>query len=399
MAKQTKPILVVGGGLGGLSAALAIGRRGRQVHILEQAPEIAPIGYGIQLGPNVFSVFDRLGVTEAVRAASHFPSALVMPDALTGEVLLNTPIRGGRFAERFRHPYVVIHRADIHTVLLDACKALPNVELTVNATVTGFEQSADGVVAYCENGQSFTGEALIGADGIKSRIREHFAPGDAPKPNGYVAHRTMLAMAEVPADLPFTDDVVLWAGPGFHVVHYPLRDRTLFNVVAVFRPRRASEAQGLAEYTQEVGEVYADAVPALKALLGRMDLEKRWVLADRDPIGNWYEGRVALLGDAVHPTYQTLAQGACMAIEDADCLAAALEGAGYDYPQAFRRYRESRLVRTARVSLTSRAVWPFFHEEGIAREVRNDDARTRTPEDFYNCVAWLWGGVSPGTTG
>lgn len=393
MSTEDKPVIVVGGGLGGLSVALALGQDGRRVHVLEQAPEISPIGYGIQLGPNVFKVFDRLGLSETVKAASDFPPSLVMPDAESGETLFQVSVTSEHYRKRFEHPYIVIHRADIHNVLLDACRRTPGVELTVNATVVDFKDlGSDGVRVTCADGRAFEGAALIGADGIKSRVRSLLVGEEAPRANGYVAHRTNIDMKDVPADLPHQKDVVLWAGPGYHVVHYPLRHGTIFNVVAVFKDPAPGHGDQRVTHEEDLEHVYARAHPALKKLLSMMNLERRWVLADRDPIRQWTRGRVTLLGDAVHPTLQSYAQGAGMAIEDAACLADLLRDTGYDYECAFIEYPKRRIVRSARIQLGSRQLWEFYHVEGIARDVRNAELKERTEDDHYDCLQWIWKG-------
>lgn len=385
-----KPIIVVGGGLGGLSAAVVLGRMGRAVQVLEQAPEIAPIGYGIQLGPNIFRVFDKLGVTDAVLAASDQPDALVMPDAESGDMLMRIDLKSTQFKGRYRAPYVIIHRADLHEVLLDVCRKIPAVELAVSATVERYEETSDGVRVFCEDGRCFEGEALIGADGLRSRIRGNIVTEAGPEPIGYVAHRTLVPMQNAPAGLPYMNDVVLWSGPGSHVVHYPLRHHTLFNVVAVFRSPHPGKPEGYASHAEEVAAVYANAHPDLKKIIAMMDLERRWVLADRPPIRNWSRGRVTLLGDAAHPTLQSYAQGACMAIEDATCLADMLIEHNFAYEQAFVEYQKRRVLRTARVQLGSRALWGFYHAEGMARDVRNAELQERSAEDSYRCLDWLW---------
>ncbi len=387
------PIIVVGGGLGGLTLALALGRNGRRVHILEQAPEISPIGYGIQLGPNVFKAFDRLGISQTVKAAADFPRSLIMPDAESGQTLSHVPLTTERFHQRFSDPYIVIHRADIHNILLDACRRTPGIELTVNATAVEFHDLGDeGVRVICADGRSFEGAALIGADGLNSKVRNHVAGQTASRSVGYVAHRTIIDMKDVPADLPHQDDVVLWAGPGYHVVHYPLRNRSIFNIVAVFKDPAPGHGDLRVTHEEDVRHVYAQAHPALKKLLSMMNLERRWVLADRDPTRHWARGRVALLGDAVHPTLQSFAQGAGMAIEDAVCLADLLHGMDYDYLRAFNEYPRRRLVRSARVQLGSRELWDFYHAEGIARDVRNDGLKERREDDYYDCFEWIWKG-------
>ncbi len=387
-----RPILIAGGGLGGLTAALALGRKGHAVRVLEQAAKFAPIGYGIQLGPNVFPMFDRIGVTAAVMREATIPKNILMLDALSGEEVTHIPT-GANFRARFTHPYIIIHREDIHRVLIEACAATPNVTMEGGAGVAGFEERADGVRVTLEDGRTVEGAALIGADGLRSAVRAGFVTEGEPKPIGYVAHRTIVPMSELPSHIPYREEVVLWGGPGFHIVHYPLRHGTLFNIVAVFRTATFAERLDPAAYTVEVRKTYADAHPVMKALTDMMDLGRRWIIADRDPIRHWGRGRVTLLGDAAHPVLQSFAQGACMAIEDGVVLAALVEQAGGDLTAAFARYAKARLLRTARLALESRAIWSFYHAEGIARDVRNDTCARWQDDDLFRCLAWLYDGI------
>jgi len=392
MQESTLPILIVGGGLGGLTTALALGQKGWPVHVLEQAPEIEPIGFGIQLGPNVFSMLDRLGVAEAVQSVSHFPSAILMFDAVTGEEQARIPC-GPELRARFKHPYVVIHRVDLHQILLDACERVPNITLAASTTVTGFEDLGDRVRAGIQDGAPIEGAAIIGADGLRSRLRNQLLDEGEPNMIGYVAHRSVVPMAKVPKDVQ-RDEVVLWAGPGFHIVHYPLRRGELFNLVAVFRTPTYTQKFDAAACIREVEQNYRTAHPAMKTLLSLMDFERRWIISDRDPIRSWSRGRATLLGDAAHPTLQSLAQGACMAIEDALCLAELIELSQGDYEPAFVQYQAERLVRTARVQLESRYLWDVYHAEDIARDVRRQTFLTRSGQDYYDCLAWLWDGFA-----
>jgi 3-hydroxybenzoate 6-monooxygenase len=392
MAQDHRPILVVGGGIGGLSAALALGRKGWRVRVLEQTPELGAIGYGIQLGPNVFPMFDRLGITDAVTAQSIFPNACLMLDAFTGEEITRVPT-GPSLRERFKRPYIVLHRVDLHHVLLDACRAVEAIELESSATVTGFEDRGDRVSARTEDGRTIEGAALIAADGLRSGIRTQLLGDGEPRPIGYVAHRTVVPMAEVTADV-HRADVVLWAGPGFHIVHYPLRHGTLFNIVAVFRTSTHSEKGDVHAYRAEIERTYRAAHPTMKALLAMMDLERRWPIGDRDPIRHWCRNRVALLGDAAHPTLQSLAQGACMAIEDAVCLAELVELARGDHAAAFAQYQAARLIRTARIQLESRYLWEFYHAADIARDVRNQMCARWSEQDVFRCLDWIYDGFA-----
>jgi 3-hydroxybenzoate 6-monooxygenase len=230
---SSDPIPIVGGGLGGLTAALALARRGRATRVLEGAPEFSAIGYGIQFGPNVFHVFDRLGLRDEVLAVADPPAALLMLDALDGKELIRIPT-GASFRARFKHPYIVVHRIDVHNVLLDARRQHDAIELVPDAIVTGFEDRGDRVALEIADGRTFSGAAIVAADGLRSLFRAKLVGDGEPHPVGYAAHRTIVPVAELKADVR-RDCVVLWGGPGFHIVHYPLRHGTLFNVVAVFR--------------------------------------------------------------------------------------------------------------------------------------------------------------------
>jgi 3-hydroxybenzoate 6-monooxygenase len=392
------PILIVGGGLGGLTTALALARRGRTVRVLEGAPEFGAIGYGIQFGPNVFHVLDRIGVSEQVLAVANFPNAVLLLDALNGDEVVRIPA-GPSFCARFKHPYIVVHRIDLHNILLDACRQSDAIELVPEAMVTGFEDRGDRVSVTIADGRTFDGAALVGADGLGSRIRAQIHNEGAPRLNGYAAHRTILPMAQVP-DGVLRSDVVLWGGPGYHIVHYPLRHGTLFNLVAVFRTESFAEKGNAESYRADLEKTYRTAHPAMKALLPMMDLNRRWAISDRDPIRHWGKGRVTLLGDAAHPTLQSLAQGACMAIEDGLCLADSVHLAQDDFTAAFRQYEAARLLRTARVTLESRQIWEFYHAKDVERDVRNQTTADWTEDSLFSCLAWLYDGFPmPTVTG
>ena len=387
------PILIVGGGLGGLTAALALARRGYATRVLEGAPEFGAIGYGIQFGPNVFHVFDRIGVSEAVLAVADSPVALLMMDGLTGKELLRLPTSAASFRARFHHPYIIVHRIDLHNVLIDACRRNDAVELIPEGMVNGFEDRGDGVVVTTVDGRSFSGAALVAADGIRSFFRDKLI-GDSEHPIGYVALRTIVPIAELDTAVP-RDHVALWAGPGFHVVHYPLRHGKEFNIVCVFRTSTHAERADAAAYRAELEQTYCDAHSAIRALIAMMDLRWRRSITDRDPIRHWAKGRVVLLGDAAHAPLQSLAQGACMAIEDGDCLADCVAAETGNFAAAFRRFEAARLLRTARVQLESRSLWDFYHAGGIAREVRNATIADWDEAHLYDCLAWLYDGASP----
>ena len=233
MFASDKPVVIAGGGLGGLTAALALAQKGARVRVLEQAFQFGAIGYGIQLGPNVFKMFERLGIRQQTLDRVFRSTGLRMIDAFSGDTILHIPTDEA-YEKRFGHPYAVIHRVDLHEVLLDACRANSNVELTDSASVTGFEDLHNGVRVFYGDGQVIEGALLIGADGLRSGIRASLVGDGEPRAIGYAAHRTLLPMEDVPEHLR-SSDVVLWSGPSMHIVHYPLRRGALFNLVAVFK--------------------------------------------------------------------------------------------------------------------------------------------------------------------
>jgi len=209
---RREPILIVGGGLGGLTTALALSRYGVAARVLEGAPQFGAIGYGIQFGPNVFHVFDRLGLVEPVLAVADSPVAVLMWDALNGKELVHLPT-GASFRARFKYPYIIVHRIDLHNVLLDACRRSDAIELVADAMVTGFDDRNDSVVVTTADGRTFSGPALVAADGVRSFFRQTLIGDAEPRPSGYVALRTIIPIAELKVDVP-RDSVLLWGGPG-----------------------------------------------------------------------------------------------------------------------------------------------------------------------------------------
>lgn len=381
------PILIVGGGLGGLGAALALARAGQPVHLIEKARQFGEIGAGIQLGPNVFAMFDRLGVRAAVEADAVRPEALVMRCALRGHEVVRVPL-GERFAARFGNPYAVTHRADLHAALLAACRRLPGIVLESGRAAAGFTQDAAGVTLRLEDGATLRGRALIGADGLWSRIRAQVMGDGAPDVSGHVAYRSVLPMGEVPSGIP-RREVVLWAGPRIHLVHYPLRRGELMNLVAVFHSDHYSEGWDQKGDTALLWRHFEGTRPEVRAMLERIETWRFWVLCDREPRRGWTQGRVTLLGDAAHPMLQYLAQGANMALEDAVCLADQFRVHGGDIAAAFAAYEDLRVLRTARVQLTARFYGEIYHAAGVKAELR-DQMLAGGGEGAWEGMAWLY---------
>ncbi len=384
------PILVAGGGIGGLIAAFALARQGFPVRILEQAPELREVGAGIQLGPNIFRVLDKIGLKEAVLDDSHLPPAQEMRGALTGKLITRIPLDAD-FIARFGQPYAVTHRADIHGILLNACLGNDLITLETNRRVDGFEDRGDGVVVTLESGEEIKGRALIGCDGMWSGIRERIVGDGKPRVSGHIAYRAVLKRSEVPEDL-WRPDVVLWAGPRTHFVHYPLRRGELYNLVAVFHSDRYEEGWDAEGSKQLLWQHFKGQRPEVLRMLERIDTWRMWVLCDREPVKDWSRGRVTLLGDAAHPMLQYLAQGACMAVEDAVVLAEKVAASPDNLPAAFKAYEQARYLRTGRVQIMARVYGEFYHARGVAAELRDIALAGRTPQQAYDGIAWLYGG-------
>ena len=387
------PILVAGGGIGGLAVAHVLAADGHQVTVLEQSSSFGEIGAGIQLGPNIFKMFDYLGLTDAVSEVSFFPAGLRMNDVRSAECVVRVPL-ADTVRAAYGFPYGVIYRADLHRVLLEACKAQANVTLRSNAKVESYIQSAAGVRIALAGGESLDGAALIGADGLWSRIREAVVGDGKPRVSGHIAYRAVLKRDEVPAHL-WSDDVVLWGGEKTHLVHYPLRRGELFNLVAVFHSNKYDEGWNTFGDTEELHERFALACPRVKELLARIETWKMWVLCDREPVNNWTEGRVTLLGDAAHPMLQYLAQGAGQAIEDAVVLREALRFTQGDVPRAWQKYQQARYLRTGRVQLTARFYGDIYHAAGVQRELRNQMFRSGRESAGFAGLKWMYDGIDP----
>lgn len=382
------PVLVAGGGIGGVAAALALVRRGFDVQVLEQAAQLGEIGAGIQLGPNAFAAFDALGIGEIARARAVYTDEMVMHDALD-ETLVGRIPTGEAFRQRFGNPYAVIHRADVHGSLLEGAQATGRIEIATGMTVQHVEQDGAGVTVLCADGRQYRGQALIAADGVKSAVRRQYV-GDEARVSGHVVYRAVVDRQEFPSDLRW-NAASIWVGPNCHLVHYPLRGGEQYNVVVTFHSREQEEWSVREGSREEVLSYFEGICPRARQLIELPKDWKRWATADREPIAQWVFGKAALLGDAAHPTLQYLAQGACMAMEDAVTLGEALRVHHNQFDAAFALYERSRVARTARVVLSAREMGRIFHAHGVERLVRNELWKGRTPERFYDAMEWLYG--------
>ncbi len=387
-AQDAQQVLVAGGGIGGIAAALALVRRGFKVKVLEQAAQLGEIGAGLQVGPNGFAAFDALGVGEIARSKAVYTDFMVMHDALDEYQVGHIPT-GEAFLKRFGNPYAVIHRADAHSALLEGAKASDRIELATSTQVQRVEQDAFGVTVFDAKGGRHRGVALIGADGVKSAIRRQFV-GDEARVSGHVVYRAVVEKKDFPKDLQW-NAASIWVGPNCHLVHYPLRGGEQYNVVVTFHSRDKEEWSVRVGSREEVLSYFEGVCAKARQLIELPKDWTRWATADREPVAQWNFGRVTLLGDAAHATLQYLAQGACMAMEDAVTLGEALRLHNNDIAKAFALYQRSRVARTARIVLGARDMGRIFHAQGVERLARNELWKNRTPDRFYDAVEWLYG--------
>lgn len=386
------PVLIAGGGIGGLATAIGLARKGIASLVLERAPELGEIGAGIQLGPNAFHAFDYLGVGDTARAMAVYIDNLRLMDAMDGTEITRIPLDDA-FRARFKNPYAVIHRGDLHGVFLKACQDHPLVSLRTSSEVADYEQDGSGATAILANGERVQGRILIGADGLWSSVRKKVVGDGAPRVSGHTTYRSVIPTEEMPEDLRW-NAATLWAGPKCHIVHYPLKGWKMFNLVVTYHNDAPSPEAGVSVTHDEVRMGFEHVAPVAKQIIDRGQNWKRWVLCDRDPVDNWVDGRVVLLGDAAHPMLQYFAQGACMALEDAVAMSHHLS-AHPDAPEtALAAYQDLRRLRTARVQLQSREIGQHvYHPAGAHAQLRNAVMRAKSPENWYDIVDWLYGGT------
>ncbi|MFJ9889442.1 FAD-dependent oxidoreductase [Streptomyces sp. NPDC091287] len=387
---QHIPILVIGGGIGGMTTALALARQGLDVHIVEQAPEFTEIGAGLQLAPNALRVLERLGVLPELAKHAVRPRNVVFLHADTGQHLTTIDL-GEPFRQRYGHAYTVLHRSDLLNILLRACQDDARVTLESGRQMVEVHDRGDTAEVVFADGEVYRTSALVGADGLWSRTRALLSE-DRPVSDHYVAYRGLLPMDQITIPVQL-DDEIIWIGPGKHLVQYPISGGQNYNQVAVFHSRAFRPE---IEFTEDWGtpaeldERFASSCDQVRSAVKLVNRDRRWVMYDREPLQNWTRGRITLLGDAAHPMVQYLAQGACQAIEDADCLARQLAEHPGDVPRALAAYQAERIPRTSRIQRVARDWGHVWHaDEGVVPQLR-DRVFTRRPNDDYTDLDWLY---------
>ena len=387
-ANTENTILIAGGGIGGLAAALAAAEAGQATTVLERAPEFGEVGAGIQLAGNGVAVLKRFGLLDRINDFAVYPKRLVLKDAFSGEELTALDL-GKEYEERYGAPYIVLHRSDLHKVLLEACEASPLVSLYTDTEIKSVEKTADGVYLVNQHGEKIKGKAIIGADGIRSNVRKHFSQ-DEPVNSAYVAYRGTLPI-DVVSEEADMDDVIMWVGPNLHVVQYCVRRGELYNQVVVFKSPTWTPESTVWGTPEEMAQVFEGCCEKMEKALSYINTDFKSPMYDRNPIGNWTDGNITLVGDAAHPMLQYLAQGGIQALEDSAKLADMLKAHGENFEAAFNEYQEERIPRASRVQTTARFWGEIIHAvDPVAIALRNDTFKKRQSNDFFY-TDWLHG--------
>lgn len=395
---HTQQAVIAGGGIGGLAAALAMSRAGWEVRLFERAAAFSEVGAGIQLGPNVASVLHGWGLAAALDAVAAFPQRLQVRDAASGQLLAELPL-GDAMVRRYGAPYLTVHRADLQALLLRAVQQHTDVRLHLERPLRSFGQNVQAVMVQADGGPEIECDALIGADGLWSSVRQQLLGDGLPARTGHVAFRAMALQSMLPEPLR-SQQITVWLGPRMHVVQYPVRAGEWLNVVAIVQGEAPGEEDpwnhGVSTSDlDELARVLVGSCTALRDLLHALGGWQRWALHDRRPMQGTNQhavGRVALLGDAAHPMRPYLAQGAGMAIEDAAGLGHALARAldpAFDVPLMLQRYALSRWQRNARVQARALRNGQIFHADGLLRWGR--DVALRLLGEKLLDLPWLYG--------
>ncbi|MFC9304033.1 FAD-dependent monooxygenase [Streptomyces albidoflavus] len=378
--------VIAGGGIGGLATALSIARHGHQVEVLERKESFAELGAGIQIAPNGFHALDRLGIGAPVKSGAVHVDALRLLDARSAQSLAVLPL-GPAYRRRFGNPYAVVHRGDLYAPLLRACRGHAGITLRAGVEVCGYENTPSGVRVLLPTAPPIEADGLIGADGLRSLVREHVVGDGAPRVSGHTIHRAVVPMEQVPRALRW-NSVTLWAGPRWHFVHYPIAGGSKLNLAITRDDGSRVAVSGVPTERDHVLSGFPDMHATARRLLELGQDWRTWVLCDRPPVDAWTDGRVVLMGDAAHPMLQYAAQGACMALEDAVTLGDLLDCPSHQIADRFARFNAARRERTAHAQNV--ALWmgdTLYHASGAEADERNSLLSGLSTEDIMDAVS------------
>jgi len=386
---NSEAVLIAGGGIGGLASALALARKGIASHILESRPQFGAEGAGIQIGPNGTRILQDLGVSEALEPHAGVPEAIAVRDGVSGANLARLPL-GHWIAERHGAPYWVVHRGDLHKVLVEAADAEPLISLSTGAAVAGVEVSDGKVAVATASGERISGRALIGADGLWSTVRAVVVPEVAPCFAGKSAARSVLNLDDAAPELR-RPEVGIWLFPDAHVVHYPVSGGRALAIVVIVANTLCGEDWSAPVTPQWVAQRLPPCAAALRDLVATPKSWRRWALHRLPSLSTWTRGPVTLLGDAAHAIVPFLAQGGVLALEDAAVLADALQASGSDPAQAFQLYERRRRPRALKVAQASLQNGRIYHLSGLPARARDLALRALPPELLMARYDWLYG--------
>lgn len=379
-------LLVAGGGIGGLATALAVARPDRHVVVLERNGAFSEMGAGIQIAPNGLYALDRLGVGQTILDCAVPIDALRFRNGVSGRTVITLPLGSG-YSDRFSYPYVVVQRGELHRTLLEACRSHSGIELLPGAEVVAVEDQGSVVRAQLADGSSRSGDLLVAADGVHSRVRAQLLDDGPLRPLGITVFRSVVPMERVPPTLQ-ANEAMWWAGPGCHLVHYPIAGGRMLNLAPSAETSSDEIIANVEVDGDRVHRELASLCPGAQAMLKLGGPWRAWSLADRAPIQEWAVGRVVLLGDAAHPMVHYLAQGACQALEDAIVLGESLD-LEPDPAQAFNRYVAMRLGRTTALQRLSRLSISLWHSGDIAARARDRALMAMTPDELMDHLSWI----------
>jgi len=355
---MSKKIVIAGAGIGGLCAALALAKRGFKVAVYEQSLQLGEVGAGLQLSPNAMHVLQALGIADQIKAKAFRPKSAVMRHFQTGKTYFTIPL-GDVGTKKFGADYLHIHRADLHSVLFEGCRD-SNISIHLGQTIQRYKQSPQNLSIQFDSGENLEADLLIGADGIKSKVQACMLGQTSAQFTGQVAWRGVVDAKKLPQGL-IKPNANLWVGPGKHFVSYYLRGGDLVNFVAVQeRSDWTKESWNEPGDINELRETFTGWHSEVTELLAASDQCFLWALFDRQPLSQWVDGNVALLGDACHPMLPFLAQGAAMAIEDSYALAHCLASRN-DSQIALKTYQEMRIIRASDIQVGARKNASLYH--------------------------------------
>jgi salicylate hydroxylase len=385
---ESAPIIIAGGGIGGLALALALAQGGRRSIVLEQRQAFGGEGAGIQLGPNGTRVLQQLGLDGALRPLAGIPDALAIHHGRSGRTLAVLPF-GRWIVARHGAPYWAVHRADLHAGLVAAVSSQPLVTLRPGRAFAAVEQKGDVVLAHTAEGEVLAGAALIGADGLWSAVRRIVEPDAAPRFAGATASRTVIPVAA--AGRLALPAVGLWLSAGVNVVHYPVRGGAEIAIVVIAREDwQSKEWNGVVEKAALV-EALCGLHPSLVEPLAAATDWRKWSLFHLPALPTWSAGRIGLIGDAAHPMMPHLAQGGVMALEDAVVLADALIHHPREEERALKSFEAGRRRRARRVQVMSRFNGRLYHLAPPFSWVRDTFVRTIPGAWMMVGYDWLYG--------